>query len=97
MCAKNITHVNLEKDHRCSVCQQRKQTKISFKSKSHISTTRPLQLLHMDLFGPSRTSSLGGKQYCLVIVNDYSRFIWVMFLAHKDEIFSSFTKLCRKI
>ena len=51
----------------------------------------------MDLFGPSRTSSLGGKHYCLVIVDDYSRFTCVMFLAHKDEAFSSFTKLCRRI
>ena len=51
----------------------------------------------MDLFGPSRTSSLGGKHYSLVTVDDYSRFTWIMFLAHKYETFSSFTKLCHKI
>ena len=92
-----LLKIKFEKDHLCSACQQGKQIKTSFKSKSHISTTRPLQLLHMDLFGPSRTSSLGGKRYCPVIVDDYSRFTWVMFLAHKDETLSSFTKLCRKI
>ena len=50
-----LPKIKFEKDHLCSVCQQGKQTKTSFKSKSHISTTRPLQLLHMDLFGPSMT------------------------------------------
>ena len=37
--------------------------KTSFKSKDVISSTRPLQLLHMDLFGPTRMLSLGGKKY----------------------------------
>ena len=62
-----------------------------------ISTSRPLQLLHMDLFGSSRTSSFGGKYYCLVIVDDFSRFIWVIFLATKDEPFPLFTRLARKV
>ncbi|KAI5391904.1 hypothetical protein KIW84_076634 [Lathyrus oleraceus] len=36
-----------------------KQTRVSFKSKNVISTSRPLELIHMNLFGPSRTKSLG--------------------------------------
>ena len=52
----------------CCACQFSKQVKSSFKSKKSISTSRPLQLLHMDLFGLSRTSSLGGKHYAFVIV-----------------------------
>lgn len=51
----------------------------------------------MDLFGPTRTISLGGKHYALVIVDDYSRYSWVMFLAHKNDAFPAFTKLCRKV
>ena len=39
----------------------------------------------MDLCGPMRVSSLGGKKYVLVIVNDFSRFTWVKFLKSKDE------------
>jgi len=38
-----------------------KQTKSSFKPINVVSKTRPLELLHMDLFGPSRTMSLGGS------------------------------------
>ena len=55
-------------------CQQGKQIKISFKSKDIVSTSRPLQLLHMDLFGPMRTLSLGGKKYGFITVDDYSRY-----------------------
>ncbi|GJX43333.1 retrovirus-related pol polyprotein from transposon TNT 1-94 [Tanacetum coccineum] len=39
----------------------------------------------MDLCGPMRVASVNGKNYILVIVDDYSRFTWVKFLASKDE------------
>ncbi|GJS34268.1 retrovirus-related pol polyprotein from transposon TNT 1-94 [Tanacetum coccineum] len=39
----------------------------------------------MDLCGPMRVASINGKKYILVIVDDYSRFTWVKFLASKDE------------
>jgi transposase InsO family protein len=41
----------------------------------------------MDLVGPSRVCSAGGKWYVLVIVDDYSRYAWVFFLADKGETF----------
>ena len=43
----------------------------------------------MDLFGPSRTTSLGGKSYAFVIVDDFSRYTWVLFLAHKNDVFDA--------
>ena len=49
----------------------------------------------MDLFRPSRTTSLGGKSYAFVIVDDFSRYTWVLFLAHKNDVFHEFSKLCR--
>ncbi|CAL9079003.1 unnamed protein product, partial [Musa textilis] len=52
----------------------------SFKSKNQISTTRPLQLIHLDLFGPIDITSLGGSKYAFVIVDDYSRYTWTYFL-----------------
>ncbi|KAK1692254.1 hypothetical protein QYE76_008951 [Lolium multiflorum] len=44
-----------------------------------------LELLHVDLFGPTTHASLGVKKHCLVIVDDYSRYTWVYFLKKKDE------------
>jgi transposase InsO family protein len=50
-------------------------------------TERPCKLFHMDLIGPARVCSAGGKWYVLVIVDDYSRYAWVFFLADKGERF----------
>ena len=58
----------------CESCIQGKQTRNSFKSSALIITTRPFELLHMDLFGPTRILSLSGCKFGLVIVDDLSRF-----------------------
>ena len=47
--------------------------------------TEPLQLLHMDLFGPVNIMSMSKKKYALVIVDDDSKYTWVLFLHSKDE------------
>nr|GEY38064.1 retrovirus-related Pol polyprotein from transposon TNT 1-94 [Tanacetum cinerariifolium] len=44
-----------------------------------------LSLLHMDLCGPMRTASINGKKYIPVIIDDYSRYTWTLFLRSKDE------------
>nr|GEU30687.1 copia protein [Tanacetum cinerariifolium] len=51
----------------------RKQAHASHKAKNIVSTTGCLELLHMDLFGPSAVRSYRGNRYTLVIVDDYSR------------------------
>ncbi|GKF25609.1 putative ribonuclease H-like domain-containing protein [Tanacetum coccineum] len=74
-----------ENDHTCVACQKRKQHKSSCKTKLVSSISQPLQMLHMNLFGPTFVKSLNKKIYCLVVTDDYSRFSWVFFLATKDE------------
>ncbi|WP_375686879.1 hypothetical protein, partial [Bartonella sp. AC331YNZD] len=69
-----LPKLNYIKDKPCHACQIGRQVKNSFKAKNMVSTSRCLQLLHMDLIGPTRTMSLGGKSYILVVVDDYSRF-----------------------
>jgi hypothetical protein len=51
----------------------------------------------MDLFGLISTTSLSGKLYAFVIVDDYSRFTWVLFVAHKNEAHEVFDKFCRRV
>jgi transposase InsO family protein len=41
----------------------------------------------MDLVGPARVRSTNGKWYVLVVVDDYSRYVWVFFLEDKGETF----------
>ncbi|GJY15305.1 zinc finger, CCHC-type containing protein [Tanacetum coccineum] len=62
-----------------------KSKKQSHKPKSKDTNQEKLYLLHMDLYGTMRVASVNGKKYILVIVDDYSRFTWVNFLASKDE------------
>jgi transposase InsO family protein len=50
-----------------------------------MTTERPLELHHMDLFGLIAYISIDGSKYCLVIVDDYSRFTWVFFLQEKSQ------------
>nr|GEV86450.1 copia protein [Tanacetum cinerariifolium] len=59
--------------HFCDACKIGKQAHASHKANNIVSTTRCLELLHMDLFGPSSIRSYGGNRYTLVIVDDYSR------------------------
>ena len=69
----------------CGTCQIGKQTKASHHKVNVIATSRCLKLLHVDLVGPTRIESLGGKRYIMVIVNDFSRYTWVEFLREKSE------------
>ncbi|GJT94238.1 retrovirus-related pol polyprotein from transposon TNT 1-94 [Tanacetum coccineum] len=62
-----------------------------------ISTTKCLELLHMDLFGPSAVQSYRGNFYTLVIIDDYSRYTWTRFLKHKNEAFDHFEILRKMI
>jgi hypothetical protein len=50
-----------------------------------MTTTRPLELLHMDLFDTIAYISIGGNKYGLIIVDDYSCLAWVFFLQDKGE------------
>ncbi|XP_075106827.1 uncharacterized protein LOC107784042 [Nicotiana tabacum] len=86
------------KDHKvCDACVKGKQVRSLFKTKKDVSTSRPLVLLHMVLCGPMRVPSKGGKRNIFVIVDDYSRFTWTLFLRTKDETFPVFAAFVKKI
>nr|GEX17334.1 hypothetical protein [Tanacetum cinerariifolium] len=73
------------KEHLCPSCEQGKSKRASHPPKSVPNSRQRLHLLHMDLCRPMRIASINGKQYVLVIVDDYSRYTWVHFLRSKDE------------
>jgi hypothetical protein len=63
-----LTNVHFEKDRVCSACQAGKQVGTHHPHKNIMTTDMPLELLHMDLFGPIAYISISGSKYCLVIV-----------------------------
>ena len=55
----------------CGPCQLGKQIKSTHPKVNVVATSRPLELLHVDLMGPMRTESMGGKRYIMVVVDDF--------------------------
>ncbi|GJY37670.1 retrovirus-related pol polyprotein from transposon TNT 1-94 [Tanacetum coccineum] len=93
---KNLPKLKFDQ-HFYDACKIGKQAHASHKAKNIVSTTRCLELLHMDLFGPSAVRSYGGNRYTLVIVDDYSRYTWTRFLKDKTEAFDQFKIFSKKI
>ena len=74
-----------------------KTSKSTHKKIQDINTTKPLDLLHMDLMGPMCIESKGGKRYVLVVVDDYSRYSFVCFLRDKSETLEHLKSLFKRI
>jgi hypothetical protein len=91
-----LTNIVLEKDRPCGACESGKQVGTHHRAKNIMTTTRILEMLHMDLFGPVAYISIGSNKYGLVIVDDYSRFTWVFFLQDKSEIQEVLKKFLRR-
>nr|GFB22478.1 retrovirus-related Pol polyprotein from transposon TNT 1-94 [Tanacetum cinerariifolium] len=73
------------KEHLCPSCEQGKSKRASHPPKPVPNSRQRLHLLHIDLCGPMRIASINGKQYILVIVDDYTHYTWVHFLRSKVE------------
>jgi transposase InsO family protein len=91
-----LTNVHFEKDIICSACQAGKQVGAHHPHKNIMTTDRPPELLHMDLFSPIAYISIGGSKYYLVIVDDYSRFTWVFFLQEKSQTQETLKRFLRQ-
>nr|GEU40055.1 putative ribonuclease H-like domain-containing protein [Tanacetum cinerariifolium] len=82
---RGLPYKIFENDHTCVACHKGKQHNASCKAKTVSSMNQPLQILHMDLFGPTSVMSINHKTYCLVITDGFSMFSWVYFVKSKDE------------
>ncbi|WVZ16874.1 hypothetical protein V8G54_009856 [Vigna mungo] len=68
----------------CDVCHRAKQKKLPYTaSTSHSSC--PFHLLHIDIWGPS-TASMNGFKYLLTIVDDFSRYTWIIPMLDKSSV-----------
>jgi hypothetical protein len=75
--------LRLEKELVCAPCRHAKMVASYHPPLTDVMTGHPCELLHMDLVGPARVRSAGGKWYDHVVVDDYSRYAWVFFLEDK--------------
>ncbi|GJV87942.1 retrovirus-related pol polyprotein from transposon TNT 1-94 [Tanacetum coccineum] len=93
---RNLPKVKFDQ-HFCDACKIGKQDHASHKAKNIVSSTRFLELLHMDLFSPSAVRSYGGNLYTLVIIEEYSKYTWTIFLKNKTKTFEKSEIFRRKI
>ena len=75
----------------CTTCLTEKHARSPYLS-SVFRAQKPLDLVHMDLCGPIKPSTLGGKSYFLLIVDDFTRYMWISLLACKAEALNNFKK-----
>jgi hypothetical protein len=88
---RNIDIQRLYDQIDCVICSKGKITTSPFE-KSFSRSSEVLQLIHSDICGPMRTTSLGGHRYFALFIDDHSRKIFVYFLKEKSEVFSCFKK-----
>lgn len=74
----------------CDGCLMSKQTRKQFPAKTKYCAKKVLELIHGDLCGPISPDTASGCRYFFLLVDDFSRFMWVYFLRSKDEALKAF-------
>ena len=77
-------------DRLCRNCVAGKQGRSAFPSASSFQATRRLELLYGDICGPITPSTIGNRRYYFLLVDDFTRIMWVFFLREKSEAFQHF-------
>ncbi|RVW98283.1 Retrovirus-related Pol polyprotein from transposon RE1 [Vitis vinifera] len=76
----------------CVACQYGKQTRLPFPQNKAWRATQKLQLVHTDVGGPQRTSSLNGSKFYIAFIDDHTRMCWIYFMKFKSEVADIFWK-----
>lgn len=80
----------------CEFCSISKLTQKPHKTIEHVTTSKPLELIYVDLCGPMPTNSIKGSRYMMVIVDDFTGMYFIYFLKHKNESLDYFVEFQRK-
>lgn len=76
----------------CHDCQLGKHVKLPFQSSNRVSS-KPLALVHYDVWGPAPVTSLEGYKYYIVFIDDFSRFHWIYLITTKTDALKCFQHL----
>ncbi|KAH9669164.1 Integrase catalytic domain-containing protein [Citrus sinensis] len=75
----------------CEYCVVGKKIRVKFGTANH-DTREILEYVHSDVWGPTKTASIGGSHYFVIFVDDFSRCVWVYTMRVKDEVLEIFVK-----
>ncbi|KAL8096387.1 hypothetical protein AgCh_037375 [Apium graveolens] len=76
----------------CEGCLMSKQTRMQFPQQTEYQAKKPLELIHGDLCGPISPETTAGNRYFFLLVDDYTRMMWIYALKGKNEAFNVFKK-----
>ena len=79
---KNMQHV-------CEACQYGKQVRLPFEKES-VRSTHALQLIHTDIWGSTKETSIGGNRYYVTFIDVFRRKVWIYFMKNKSDVFYYF-------
>ena len=80
----------------CDICCRAKQTRSSFPISNSCAKDK-FDLIHCDIWGPYRKSTISGATYFLTIVDDFSRAVWVYLLLDKGEASLLLRQFCAMV
>lgn len=86
---RGLPQLEVKTDIVCAGCQYGKAHQLPYKE-SKFRATEPLQLIHSDVFGPVKQTSISGMRYMVTFIDDYSRYVWVFFMKEKSDTFTKF-------
>ena len=86
-----------EKPIVCKGCIEAEHIRKPYRNKTERTSSSLLEMIHVDLCGPLPVQSFGGSKYFMVVVDDYSRFSYVYFLAKKSEAFSKIKEFIAEV
>jgi hypothetical protein len=87
---KDLPKLSKPNNSVCESCQMGNLTCDQFKSKSFTYSKKSLQPVHIDLCGPSQKEGTGREHYFMLVIDDFSRRIWVSFLREQSDVFDKF-------
>ena len=94
---KLVPHFSSLSSHECESCQLGKHTRVLFPKRLDPRTKSPFELVHTDIWGPSRSTSTLEFRYFVTFIDDYSRCTWLFLMRTQVELFSIFQKFHAEI
>ena len=72
------------------VCVREKMTKVPFLRTIHHMCQCPLEIIHSDINGRAQCKLLGGRNYFVTFIDDFSCFMHVRIISRKSKVFECF-------
>ena len=94
---KPVPHYSSLSSLECESCQHGKHTRVLFPKRLDPWTKSPFKLVHMDVWGPSKSTSTLRFHYFVTFIDGYSQCTWLFLMKTRAELFSIFQKFHAEI